>query len=100
MSPEDVRLSREGLAVIGQILEEGAYHLVILDEADIAVFFGLIGVDELIELIDMKPYGVELVFTGRKADPRLIECADLVTEMREVKHYYRNGVIARAGIES
>jgi cob(I)alamin adenosyltransferase len=100
VSPEDVRLAREGMTVIRHIIEDGGYQLVILDEADIAVHFGLIEVDELIALIDMKPVDVELVFTGRRADRRLIERADLVTEMREVKHYYRQGVIARAGIES
>ena len=53
-----------------------------------------------IELIDMKPAGLELVFTGRYAHPRLIERADLCTEMREVKHYYQKGILARKGIES
>jgi cob(I)alamin adenosyltransferase len=72
---------------------------VILDEANIAVHFKLLSVEDLLALINEKPDSVELVFTGRKADPRLIKKADLVTEMREVKHYYSEGVIAREGIE-
>ena len=60
----------------------------------------MLSADDLIALIDLKPSGVELIFTGRKADPRLIERADLVSEMREVKHYYQKGVLARKGIDS
>lgn len=97
---EDARLAREGLEEIRQVLTSGDYQLVILDEANVAVWFGLFGVEELLALIDVKPERTELVFTGRRADPRLIERADLVTEMREVKHYYREGVLARKGIES
>lgn len=98
-SEEDVRLAREGFKEVLEIVQSGAYQVVILDEADIATWFNLLAVDDLLELIDLKPEAVELVFTGRRADPRLIERADLVTEMREVKHYYRNGVLARKGIE-
>ena len=77
-----------------------AWDLVILDEANIAVLFGLLGVEDLLDLIDHKPRSLELVITGRHADPRVIERADLVTEMREIKHYYAKGVQARAGIEN
>jgi cob(I)alamin adenosyltransferase len=74
--------------------------MVILDEANIAVLFGLFPVEELLGLLDDKPQALELVITGRHADPRVIERADLVTEMREIKHYYTQGVQARVGIES
>lgn len=74
--------------------------MVILDEANIALHYGLVPVDDFLALIDMKPAGLELVFTGRYAHPRLIERADLCTEMREVKHYYQQGVLARKGIEN
>ena len=97
---EDIRLARSGLQEVCDIIQAGNHDLVILDEANITTHFGLITVDDLLGLIDIKPPGVELVFTGRKADPRLIERADLVTEMREIKHYYQNGVEARKGIES
>ena len=99
-SSDDAAMAREGLAEVRGVIESGEYQLVILDEADIATWFHLIQVEDLLDLIDRKPVDVELVFTGRRADPRLIERADLVTEMREVKHYYRCGVIARKGIES
>lgn len=99
-SPEDVRLAGVGLAEVRRIIREGEYQVVILDEACVAAWFGVLRVDDLLELIDIKPPGVELIFTGRKADPRLIEKADLVTDMREIKHYYQQGVPARKGIES
>ncbi len=98
-SAEDVRLAREGLEEVRSVIESGEYQLVVLDEADVVTWFGLLDVEELLQLIDIKPDGVELVFTGRRADPRLIERADLVTEMREIKHYYHQGVPARRGIE-
>ena len=96
---EDVRLAASGLEEVRRILEAGRHDVVILDEANIATHFGLLAVKDLIGLIDLKPSGVELIFTGRKADPRLIDRADLVSEMREVKHYYQKGVLARKGID-
>ncbi len=72
----------------------------ILDEANIGTHYNLFSVDELLDVIGEKPEGVELVITGRYADPRIQERADLVTEMREVKHYYNEGIEARKGIES
>jgi cob(I)alamin adenosyltransferase len=99
-SKEDARLAREGLLETRQIIQSGKYQVVILDEANIATWFKLFEVEDLIELIDLKPVRVELIFTGRRADPRLIERADLVTEMVEVKHYYMEKVPARHGIES
>jgi cob(I)alamin adenosyltransferase len=98
-SEEDVRLARQGYKEVREIVQSGEYQVVILDEADIATWFKLLAIDDLLELIDFKPAEVELVFTGRRADPLLIKRADLVTEMREVKHYYQNGVLARKGIE-
>ena len=99
-SREDAALARDALREIRQIVQSGRYQVVILDEANIATCFKLLDVEDLLELIDIKPANVELVFTGRRADQRLIARADLVTEMRELKHYYRQGVPARAGIES
>lgn len=99
-SGDDIRAAREGLAEAREALQSGEYKVVILDEAVIAAFFDLISVEELLSLIEEKPEGVELLITGRNADPRLMEKADLVTEMREVKHYYTQGVPAREGIES
>ena len=97
---EDIEAAREGLEQARQAMLSGKYHLVILDEANIATHFQLFSVDKLLEFIDAKPAGVELVITGRRADARIIERADLVTEMRQIKHYYQQGVPARRGIES
>jgi cob(I)alamin adenosyltransferase len=96
---EDFRLAREGYEDVRRAINSKQYDLVILDEANIAVYFALLTVDDLLALVEGKPDSVELVFTGRKADPRLLERADLVTEMNEVKHYYQKGVTARDGIE-
>lgn len=96
---DDVQAATAGLSEVRRVVREGHHDVVILDEADIATYYGLFTVDDLLELIDGKPPHVELVFTGRGADPRIVERADLVTEMREVKHYYRQGVMARRGIE-
>lgn len=95
----DRDLARRGLAECREALASGRYALVILDEANVAAAMHLVAMDELLDLIDARPASVELVLTGRWADPRVIARADLVTEMREVKHYYRQGVAARVGIE-
>ena len=96
---EDVKAAREGLKEVREIMHSGKYQVLILDEANIATFYKLFSVDDLLELINDKPDDVELIITGRRADPRIMEAADLVTEMKEVKHYYQNGVMARDGIE-
>ncbi len=96
--PEDVLLAHEALSRAETALD-GSYDLVILDEINGAVGFGLLTVDEVLALVAKRPERVELVLTGRNADERLIAAADLVTEMREVKHYYRAGVPSRIGIE-
>ncbi|MBT3374377.1 MAG: cob(I)yrinic acid a,c-diamide adenosyltransferase [Lentisphaerae bacterium] len=99
-TPEDKAVARAGLEDARQALVSGDYDLVILDEANIATHFSLFSVDDLLGVIDAKPNQVELVITGRRADPRIMERADLVTEMREIKHYYADGVPARHGIEN
>ena len=71
----------------------------ILDEINIAVHFKILSIEEILTLLTEKPESIELVLTGRKAHPKLIEAADLVTEMRDIKHYYSKGVPARKGIE-
>ena len=96
---EDRRLAQEAYQEIAEIVASGRYRLVVLDEANVAVHYGLITVDQILDLIDRKAEGVELIFTGRHAHPRLIDRADLVTEMREVKHYFHRGIKARKGVE-
>lgn len=96
---EDIRAACEGLQEAAQIMQSGEHDIVILDEANIATHFGLFTVEALIEAIEGRADHVEVVVTGRCADERIIELADLVTNMQEVKHYYHDGVQARRGIE-
>jgi len=72
---------------------------VVIDEINVAVHFNIISESDVLTLFDLKPDHVELVVTGRGATPAMIERADLVTEMTEIKHYYKDGVVARVGIE-
>jgi cob(I)alamin adenosyltransferase len=95
----DIDLARKGFEKAKEIVNSGEYDLVILDELNCAVDFNLIPVEEAVELIIGRPEHVELVLTGRGAPDEFIELADLVTEMREVKHFYQKGVQARKGIE-
>ena len=96
---KDIKAAREGLKEVREIMCSGAYDVVILDEANIATYYDLFSVEDLLDVIRAKPERIELVITGRMADPLVIEAADLVTEMKEIKHYYDNGVRARIGIE-
>ena len=99
-NPEiDKALAAEALELARTALTGGRYDLVILDEINGAVSLGLVSVEEVLRLMREKAPRVELVLTGRNADPKVLEAADLVTEMRDVKHYYRAGVKARIGIE-
>ena len=98
-SVEDIRAAAKGVERLKSILASGTYTVVIIDEGNVAVRYGLVTLEDLLDLIRLKPDDVELVITGRDADPELIERADLVTEMKEIKHYYRKGVSARVGIE-
>ena len=98
-SQADVSAARTGLIEVREVIASGEYQVVILDEANVATHLGLFSADELLSVVRAKPYDVELIITGRNADPRLIESADLVTEMVEVKHYYQRGIAARIGIE-
>lgn len=98
-APEDVQSAREGLLLARRRLEEERCDILILDEICGAIDFGLLTLEEVLELVALKPLHTELVLTGRNAPAELIDRADLVTEMREVKHYYQAGVPARIGIE-
>lgn len=98
-SYEDIAAGKTGLKKLKTILMAGQHDLVIAEEANVAVMFNLFKEDELLELIDQKPDHVELVITGRGATQKIIEKADLVSEIKEVKHYFKQGVMARVGIE-
>jgi cob(I)alamin adenosyltransferase len=96
---EDVTAAQNACDELKHLVSAGTYDVVILDEANIATFYRLIAPEELVGIIQCKPDNVELIITGRYADPAVMEAADLVTEMKEVKHYYVKGVQARVGIE-
>lgn len=98
-SPEDVAASRKGLQAVRSALASGEYRVVIMEEGNVAAMCGLFPVEEILAIMSEKPDSTELVITGRGADPRVMEKADLVTEMKEIKHYYQVGVLARVGIE-
>jgi cob(I)alamin adenosyltransferase len=80
-------------------MDQKECDILVADEIITSVLFHLIGEDSVIEIMKRKPDGMELILTGRGASDRLINEADLVTEMREIKHYYQKGIIARKGIE-
>jgi cob(I)alamin adenosyltransferase len=96
---EDICAARKGFEQIEEVIKSGDYDIVILDEANIAVHYGLIPALDFVRLIEERPEGVELVFTGRRACTEIVERADLVSEIKEIKHYYKRGVGAREGIE-
>ena len=83
-----------------ELMLSGSYDIVILDEILVAVYFKLLETEDIVSFIKKKPESVELILTGRYAPEEIIELADLVTEMKEIKHYYSKGVISRKGIES
>lgn len=96
---EDMKLAREAFELAKRVVKSGEYDVVILDEINVALSLRLISVEEVVELIKNKPPNVELVLTGRHAPKDIIESADLVTEMREIKHPYAKGFPPRRGIE-
>jgi cob(I)alamin adenosyltransferase len=91
--------ARRGLAHAREVIHSGEYDIVILDELNVAIGLDLVSLDEVIELVRNKPEKLHLVITGRGARPELIELADLVTEMQEIKHPYRQGILAQRGID-
>ncbi len=99
ITEEDLELAKEALRKIKEAMNSGEYDIVIMEEANVAAYLGLITPEDILDIIRNKPEKVELVITGRYAPEEVIEAADLVTEMKEVKHYYTKGVQARVGIE-
>lgn len=96
---EDIAIATAGLKKSREILLSGEYDLFILDEINVALYFKLFSEEDVLSLMREKPSHVELILTGRYAPDSIIEAADLVTEMKEIKHYYQQGVAARTGIE-
>jgi len=98
-SKQDYELAQAAFSLSKEIVESGKYDVVILDEINVAVQLDLVEVHDVVKLIKDKPKHVELVLTGRYASNKVVEVADLVTEMQEVKHPFRVGTGARMGIE-
>lgn len=97
--PEDSRLAQEALEHARQAMLSGRYDILILDEINVALDFGLIELSDVLSLLEEKPEDVELVLTGRNAPLEIVKRADLVTEMLDIKHPYYGGVKGRRGIE-
>ena len=98
-SDEDMAAGAAGYSKLCEILKQNTHDVVIAEEGNVAVMCNIITEKDLLALMEMKPDNIELIITGRGATPNVIERADLVTEMKEIKHYYKQGVTARVGIE-
>ena len=97
--PKEKEEAQKALESAREAMLSMEYDLVVLDEVNVAASWKLIDIEEVIKLVDDKPQKVGLILTGRYADPRIIEMADLVTEMMKVKHPYDKGILARKGID-
>ena len=91
--------ARQGLNRAEDAMLSGQYDILVMDEINVTVWFGLLSVKDVIDVLSQRPENLEVILTGRNAPKELIDAADLVTEMKEVKHYYTQGVLARDGIE-
>ncbi|MGV7223339.1 MAG: cob(I)yrinic acid a,c-diamide adenosyltransferase [Nitrospinales bacterium] len=96
----DIYMAQQALHRARKAMSSNKYDIVIMDEVCVALFFALLKTQDVLSLLEEKPGNIELILTGRYCPPELIEKADLVTEMQEIKHYYQKGVAARKGIES
>jgi len=96
---EDIEAANKGMDVCEKVLKGVEYDLVVLDELNIALYYKLIPLGRVVKAIRERTQSIEVVITGRYAPEEIIEIADLVTEMKEIKHYYNQGIQARKGIE-
>jgi cob(I)alamin adenosyltransferase len=97
--PKDVELARNGLDKAWEIVRGGEHDLLILDEINVVADFGLVPVEEVLDLARSRPRWMDLIATGRNAPPPLVELADTVSDVREIKHHYKKGIESRAGME-
>jgi cob(I)alamin adenosyltransferase len=97
--PEDVRLAQEAWKFASEEILSGRYEMVILDEINYAISYKMLALEPVVETLKHKPDMVHVILTGRNAHPTLLDMADLVTEMREVKHPFQKGILAQRGIE-
>lgn len=99
-SPKDYEGAKKGLERMKEVLTSGEYDMVVFDEINTTLFFHLVEVEDVLKVLDLKPEKTEVILTGRYAPQEIIDRADLVTEMKEIKHYYNAGVDSRVGIEN
>jgi cob(I)alamin adenosyltransferase len=99
VTPEAIAMTERGLGRIREVMVSGTYRIVVLDEICMALYFKLAKLEDVLDLLAQRPQGLELILTGRRAPQALLDKADLVTEMLEIKHPYQRGVPARRGIE-
>ena len=92
-------LAKKGLNKIKKIISKRIYDLIIMDEVNIALELKLLELDDIISLIKKSPKRLELILTGRYAHPKILRLADLISEVKEIKHYFKKGINARKGIE-
>jgi cob(I)alamin adenosyltransferase len=97
--PEDVRMVEQAWAESEKAIQSGDWDLIILDEINYAITYGMLDAVKVAEGVKRKPEMVHVILTGRNAHPAIVEVADTVTEMRQVKHAYEKGVLAQRGIE-
>jgi cob(I)alamin adenosyltransferase len=98
-SEEDLRLAREGMELARKTVQAGDVDMLILDEINVAIDYGLVPLEEVLQLVKMRPPHMEMILTGRYAPTEILEIADMVTEMKEIKHHYASGREMREGIE-
>ncbi len=99
LQPEDIQQAKDGLAFAREAVRSGRYQMVILDEINVAIDYGLVPLEEALDFVRSCPRELELVFTGRGAKQAVIEIADLVSEIKEIKHPYQKGIVNRVGID-
>jgi cob(I)alamin adenosyltransferase len=97
---KDFEMAQRGLKRMDEIITKGEHDVVVFDEINTTLFFGLLKVEQVLEVLKKKPEKMEVILTGRYAPEEIIEFANLVTEMKEIKHYFNEGVMARTGIEN
>ncbi|HVI78155.1 MAG TPA: cob(I)yrinic acid a,c-diamide adenosyltransferase [Candidatus Acidoferrum sp.] len=97
--PEDIRMVEEAWRESEEAILSGNWDLVVLDEINYAISYGMLEVEKVVETLKQRPEMVHVILTGRNAHPRVVEVADTVTEMRQVKHAYEAGILAQRGIE-
>ena len=98
-APIDVEMAQKGFTMVKKAIKSGKYNMIIMDELNVAMDFKLVDTKEVIEMIENRPPGVDLIMTGRNAPAEIMDIADTVSEVKEIKHHYAAGIKDRAGIE-